>query len=189
MLYDIQENYVADKVIKPDQYECERLQRELKRLQTRKNNLMDMRLDNLIDKEEYETKNNSIAERMKEVEKALSLIHHDKPDTEVVNVDEEIEKIKDYLHKTCDLEKKQVSENLINAVVARIVPTEQGVFKWYIQSETYDIETAFEETNYILYDIFKLTYEEAREYRKAFGNFIRARQWKDLTVEVYVRKD
>lgn len=189
LLYDIQENYVADKVIKPDQYECERLQRELKRLQTRKNNLMDMRLDNLIDKEEYETKNNSIAERMKEVEKALSLIHHDKPDTEVVNVDEEIEKIKDYLHKTCDLEKKQVSENLINAVVARIVPTEQGVFKWYIQSETYDIETAFEETNYILYDIFKLTYEEAREYRKAFGNFIRARQWKDLTVEVYVRKD
>lgn len=189
LLHDIQENYVTEEVIKPDQYECERLQREMERLQTRKNNLMDMRLDNLIDKEEYETKNHSIAERMKEVEKALSLIRQDKPDTEMVNVDEEIEKIKDYLNTTCDLEKKQVSENLINAVVARIVPTEQGIFKWYIQSETYDIESAFEESNYILYDIFKLTYEEAKEYRKAFGNFIRARQWKDLTVEVYVRKD
>ena len=32
-------------------------------------------------------------------------------------------------------------------------------------------------------------FEEAKKYRKAFGNFIRAVQWKDLIVEVYIRQD
>ena len=35
----------------------------------------------------------------------------------------------------------------------------------------------------------KGNFEEAKKYRKAFGNFIRAVQWKDLIVEVYIRQD
>ena len=41
----------------------------------------------------------------------------------------------------------------------------------------------------VLYDRFTLNFEEAKKYRKAFGNFIRAVQWKDLIVEVYIRQD
>ena len=51
------------------------------------------------------------------------------------------------------------------------------------------METSFDESKYILYDRFTLNFEEAKKYRKAFGNFIRAVQWKDLIVEVYIRQD
>ena len=44
-------------------------------------------------------------------------------------------------------------------------------------------------TFHVLYDRFTLNFEEAKKYRKAFGNFIRAVQWKDLIVEVYIRQD
>lgn len=108
---------------------------------------------------------------------------------EPVEVEGEIKKIKEYLNGVCDLNQKQLSDELVDAVIARITPMENGAFKWYIQGEEYDTETSFDESKYVLYDRFTLNFEEAKKYRKAFGNFIRAVQWKDLIVEVYIRQD
>ena len=63
-----------------------------------------------------------------------------------------------------------------------------GVFKWYLKEEDYDMEMQFQEEQYVLMDRFTLGFEEAKAYRKSFGNFIRAKQWKDLVVEVYIKK-
>ena len=187
LLRDVHDNYVIEQEIRNNEYQAEKLQRELERLRNRKSNLMDMRLDNMIAKPEYEMKYNAIVERMEEVEKELSMISHVQPVIEPVDVEKELGRIKEFLERVCDLEQKQLSDELIDSLVARITPTEEGVFKWYIQSEDYDMETTFDESNYVLYDKFTLTFEEAKQYRKSFGNFIRARQWKDLIVEVYVR--
>ncbi len=113
----------------------------------------------------------------------------DEEDNEPVEVEGEIKKIKEYLNGVCDLNQKQLSDELVDAVIARITPMENGAFKWYIQGEEYDTETSFDESKYVLYDRFTLNFEEAKKYRKAFGNFIRAVQWKDLIVEVYIRQD
>ncbi len=83
---------------------------------------------------------------------------------------------------------KQVSGELIEAIVERVTPTEEGVFKWYLKEEDYDMEMKFQEEQYVLMDRFTLGFEEAKTYRKSFGNFIRAKQWKDLVVEVYIKK-
>ena len=187
LLRDVHDNYVIEEEVRNNEYQAEKLQRELERLRNRKSNLMDMRLDNMIAKPEYEMKYNAIVERMEEVEKELSMISHVQPVIEPVDVEKELGRIKEFLERVCDLEQKQLSDELIDSLVARITPTEEGVFKWYIQSEDYDMETTFDESNYVLYDKFTLTFEEAKQYRKSFGNFIRARQWKDLIVEVYVR--
>ena len=48
------------------------------------------------------------------------------------------------------------------------------------------MEMQFQEEQYVLMDRFSLSdFEEAKAYRKSFGNFIRAKQWKDYIVEVY----
>ncbi len=185
---NVEENYVEEKEEHSERYEAEKLQRELERLQKRKNNLVDMRLDELIDEVQYQKKYNLITGRMEEVEISLQKMQADGKEIEPVDISKEIERIKEYLDKACDLKQKMVSEELIDAVVERITPTEKGVFKWYLRDENYDIEMEFQEEQYVLIDKFTLGFEEARAYRKSLGNFIRANQWNDIKVEVYIKK-
>ena len=189
LVNDIQSNYTQEKDIRDSEYQIEKLHRELQRLQNRKNNLVDMKLDNLIGKDEFENKNQSIEERLQQLKQEMSILSQETKTKEPVKVEEEIHKIKEYLNNTCDLNKKQLSDELVNCVVARITPMENGVFKWYIQGEEYDTETSFDESKYILYDKFTLNYEEAQKYRKTYGNFVRVRDWRNLVVEVYMRQD
>ena len=184
----IEEYYTVDKEEDLEWYEVEKLQRELDRLQKRKNNLVDMRLDDLIDETQYQKKYNLITVRIEEVEISLQKLQCDGKEIEPVDVSAEIQKIQEYLDKACNLEEKQVSAELVEALVERITPTEEGVFKWYLKEENSDMEMQFQEEQYVLMDRFTLGFEEARAYRKSFGNFIRARQWKDLVVEVYIKK-
>ena len=185
---NIEENYVEEKGEHSERYEAEKLQRELERLQKRKNNLVDMRLDELIDETQYQKKYNLITGRIEEVEISLQKMQADGKEIEPVDISKEVERIKEYLDKACDLKQKMVREELIDAVVERITPTEEGVFKWYLRDENYDIEMEFQEEQYVLIDKFTLGFEEARAYRKSFGNFIRANQWNDIKVEVYIKK-
>ena len=175
--------------IKDNEVRVEKLHRELERLQNRRSNLVDMKLDDLIGKQEFENKNQSIEERMQQVKNELTILSQESEATEPVEIKEEINKIKEYLNTVCDLDNKKVSDELIDSIVTRITPMESGVFKWYIQSDDNGMETSFDESKYILYDKFTLNFEEAKAYRKSFGNFIRFNQWKDIVVEVYVRQE
>lgn len=126
---------------------------------------------------------------MQQVKNELTILSQESEATEPVEIKEEINKIKEYLNTVCDLDNKKVSDELIDSIVTRITPMESGVFKWYIQSDDNGMETSFDESKYILYDKFTLNFEEAKAYRKSFGNFIRFNQWKDIVVEVYVRQE
>lgn len=189
LLGDIQDNYMEEEEIKDNEVRVEKLHRELERLQNRRSNLVDMKLDDLIGKQEFENKNQSIEERMQQVKNELAILSQESEATEPVEIKEEINKIKEYLNTVCDLDNKKVSDELIDSIVTRITPMESGVFKWYIQSDDNGMETSFDESKYILYDKFTLNFEEAKAYRKSFGNFIRFNQWKDIVVEVYVRQE
>lgn len=188
LMGNIEENYTVDREEHSEQYELEKLQRELDRLQKRKNNLVDMRLDDLIDEIQYQKKYNLITERIEEVEISLKKMQCDSKEIKPIDVSEEIQKIQGYLDKACNLEEKQVSSELIEAVVERVTPTEEGIFKWYLKEEDSDMEMQFQEEQYVLMARFTLGFDEAQTYRKSFGNFVRANQWKDLDVEVYIKK-
>lgn len=188
LMGNIEENYTVDREEHSEQYELEKLQRELDRLQKRKNNLVDMRLDDLIDEIQYQKKYNLITERTEEVEISLKKMQCDSKEIKPIDVSEEIQKIQEYLDKACNLEEKQVSSELIGAVVERVTPTEEGIFKWYLKEEDSDMEMQFQEEQYVLMARFTLGFDEAQTYRKSFGNFVRANQWKDLDVEVYIKK-
>lgn len=187
LVQDIQNNFVetTDEITSAN--ETEKLKRELDRLVTRKNNLVEMRLDNLIQNEEYESKNAQIGERIREIEQTLSMTQEDESIECKTDVGQVVENIKAFLDEVCDLGQKQVSEEIVDALVERITPTEAGIFKWYIKND--DVGEVFDETQYVLCDRFTLGFEEAKQYRKSFGNFIRARQWRDINVEVYIKKE
>ncbi len=56
LLGDIQDNYTEEEEIKDNEVRVEKLHRELERLQNRRSNLVDMKLDDLIGKQEFENK-------------------------------------------------------------------------------------------------------------------------------------
>lgn len=184
MVHSIEENYAGDK---KENSEQGKLQREYSRLKSRQEQLLDMRLDNHIDEITFENKRSELNERIAQVEEQLRSYTEPAVAESTEDVSETIAHVTDALQDMCDLEKKQVSDNLIDCLIERVTPTEAGVFKWYLKNGTYN-ENGFHEEDYILYDSFGLGFDKAKEYRKSYGNFIRARQWKDLKVEVYIKK-
>lgn len=184
LIDSIENNYIREQ---EDNTEHGRLQREHDRLKCRLERLLDMRLDNNIDESVFEEKQNQLNRRMSEIEKVLES-HISKDVIEITeDVGDVITRVKNVLDITCDLEQKKVDDKLIDALVERVTPTEAGIFKWYLNCSTKE-DTVFDEKDYILYDSFCLGFDEARVYRKQFGNFIRANQWKDLLVEVHIKK-
>lgn len=163
------------------------LQREYERLKCRLERLLDMRLDNGIDEKAFEKKKGQLHERMAEIEAELK--NHEQH--EIIESTEDVgyvsERVKDILNSIVDLEQKSVDERLIDTLVERVMPTEAGIFKWYLDCSTNE-DTLFAEKDYILYDSFSLGFDEARTYRKQSGNFIRPNQWKDLFIEVYIKR-
>ena len=148
LLQDIQDNYSEETGITDREYQIEKLKRESERLKNRMSNLVDMKLDDLIGSEEFEDKKCTIDERMLQIKNELAILSQDEEDNEPVEVEGEIKKIKEYLNGVCDLNQKQLSDELVDAVIARITPMENGAFKWYIQGEEYDTETSFDESKY-----------------------------------------
>lgn len=180
----IADNYVPDR---EDHTEQGRLQREMERLKCRMERLLDMRLDNQIEEGAFEEKRRQLQERIAEAEKKLESHKKQEVMESTEDVSHAAARVKDILQNVCDLEQKKINEELIDVLVSRVTPTEKGIFKWYLDCSTRE-EGAFDEKDYILYESFCLGFEEGRAYRKQFGNFIRANQWKDLHVEVYVRR-
>lgn len=163
------------------------LKRELERLKCRKERLLDMRLDNQIEENAFEEKRKKIQERTTEIEKKLGGRAKQEVMESAEDISSVIQKVKDMLENACDLEQKKIDGNLIEALVERVTPTEEGVFKWYLNRKATE-DTVFDEKDYLLYESFCLGFEEAKAYRKQYGNFIRANQWRDLQVEIYIAK-
>lgn len=164
-----------------------RLKREHDRLKCRMERLLDMRLDNRIEEDQFTAKQSQIQERMAEIEEKLKISAQQDTVESTEDVSGTIARVTEVLENACDLNRKKIDDKLIDTLVERVTPTEAGIYRWYLNS---DIQEAavFAEKDYILYDTFRLSFEEAKAYRKQYGNFIRKNQWKDLNIEVYIRK-
>lgn len=185
LIQNIEGSYVQEQ--ETDNSEYGRLQRECSRLKCRIERLLDMRLDNQIDEGTFKDKKWQLVERMSLVEQKLQTFNKLNAVEHTEDISGTIAYVKDILADMCDSNQKHLNEMLVDCLTERITPTEAGVFKWYLKDGIYN-GNGFKEEDYILYDSFCLGFDEAKQYRKSFGNFIRARQWTDLQVEVYVRK-
>ena len=128
-----------------------------------------------------------IASLLAEIEEKLKISAQQDTVESTEDVSGTIARVSDMLEHACDLGRKKIDDKLIDTLVERVTPTETGIYRWYLNCDTQE-ETVFAEKDYILYDTFCLSFEEAKAYRKQYGNFIRKNQWKDLNIEVYIRK-
>lgn len=186
LVEQIADNYTEDNCILD--VDKAKLLRERSRVNTRLEALLDMRLDGSITNEAFNIKQTQLKERLEQIEAEI------KTNEEVVVVEKTedvrgaISKVTEVLEKMCDLDQKQVDEELVDSLIRRITPTEDGVYKWYFKGENDEEESTFAEENYILYDSFVIDFDTARAFRKSHGNYLRKNQYQNLNVEVYVRK-
>ena len=117
----------------------------------------------------------------------MQQIHVEQPKESLDVKKEKLEIIKSTLKECSDIHAKSIDSRLIEQLVERVVPCEQAtVFKYYLNLLG-DKESEFDAEEYFLYDTITLGFEEERKYRKEMGSFLRKNQWKDLTVEVYMK--
>lgn len=180
---------IADDYVQEQESSTEqgRLKREHDRLKCRMERLLDMRLDNKIEESQFTVKQSQIQERMAEVEEKLIIYAQQDTKESTEDVSGTIARVTEVLENACDLNRKKIDDKLIDTLVERVTPTEAGIYRWYLNSDIQE-SIVFAEKDYILYDTFRLSFEEAKAYRKQYGNFIRKNQWKDLNIEVYIRK-
>lgn len=180
---------IADDYVQEQESSTEqgRLKREHDRLKCRMERLLDMRLDNKIEESQFTVKQSQIQERMTEVEEKLKIYAQQDTKESTEDVSGTIARVTEVLENACDLNRKKIDDKLIDTLVERVTPTEAGLYRWYLNSDIQE-SIVFAEKDYILYDTFRLSFEEAKAYRKQYGNFIRKNQWKDLNIEVYITK-
>ena len=186
LVEEIADNYTEDNCVMNT--EMSKLLRERGRIKARLEALLDMRLDGGVDVDTYTQKQSQLNERLEQVEDEIKANEDVKVVEKTEDISEVVSKLTDILEKMCDFDERKMDAELVDSLIRRITPTEDGVYKWYFKGENDDEEKTFSEDNYILYDNFVIDFDMARAYRKKYGNYLRKNQYQDLKVEVYVKK-
>ena len=88
--------------------------------------------------------------------------------------------------KTTELDSKFIDDDLVDSIVERVVPFENGTYKWYLNLST-EVLDEFDVNDFVEYCKFDIDFEQCKAYRRQYGNFIRRSQWKEIHVIVYIR--
>lgn len=193
---------------------------KITRYKTKKDNLVDMCADGLIDKDTFRTKIDECDENIKLYENKIESLKSS-ADSTIMSLDDLIINIRETLKKTLDFSEGTIDRDVISRMVDIVYYEKKGTFKWFlnfsgsnfhktINDFKNDESVTPENCNIPLehqiritkrmsfkpYTIVKdkrklvystvLTYEQANEYRKAHGSFVRPNAWDDLHIEVYV---
>lgn len=188
LIESIKGNYVEDQSCDADAG-MERLERERDRLKLRLKNLMDMRLDGELDKDSYADKKAELTERLARLKAEIHKVSGENGKSVKENGDRKtaLAEIRKVLEETSDIDVKFIDADLVKQTVRRVTPYEDGTYKWYLDLVAEECEKEFSEDDYVSCCVFDITFEEAKAYRKQFGNYIRMRQWRDIHVQVFIK--
>ena len=187
LLGSIQDNY-QEYDAKAAEMENARLLREEERLKAREKRLMDTLLDGIISKDKFAETQTEINVRMSEVRKQINEITgRDKLIKDSSDRENVLCEISAALLETTSLDSKFIDEDLVDSIVERVVPYEDGTYKWYLNFSIDSGDGEFDETHFAEFESFDISFEEAKAYRKQFGNFIRMSQWRGMHVQIFIR--
>ena len=157
-------------------------EKDLCKTERRLKSLFEMRMDGSISAEEFKENKKQLDEeknrllcKISEIELANDAVAKNE------DMEEQISEISKMLDSLLSFEGNDVSEDLVRVLVNKIVPCPGYVFKFYLNLR------GNQDSEPVLCDSFHITYEQASEYRKKCGTYVRKSQWPtDLLVEVYV---
>ncbi len=224
----IKQNYVKVEKIAP-KTDKSAIQEKLDKVESKLNNLIMMRTEGEISKEEFQ--------RMREgFDREIALLTASLNEEEIVVEDstfeEEMARVQNALAELNVVGTNKMKTEWLNKMVASVVPNKNGLYEWHINSKDSEHVVAVcaggdkrsknnrpyvylygEEADNSASDIhifsydclvaqlhrlhssndrrtpfktFIIGFEEAKTFRKAQGSFLRANQWSNLTVDVYL---
>lgn len=185
------------------QWEQETVKNNIGRLERRKQNLLDMRADGEITKEEYEAKKEEYEKEMDKLK--LSLAETAAEQSPPVDDKQKTDQIKSELKHIADLSKPKLHKEIVDGFVWKIIHISDNTFELYLRTGNGPFGCVGEEEKTIRYRVFeypeperqetirctklksmKLCYEDAVWYRSMLGKRVQKNKWEDMIIHLYI---
>lgn len=137
---DLIKRYYKDERLSENQHDAVSLKAKIDKAQTRLTNLIAMRADGELSKEEYQTMRKPIDDEIQQLQEKLNQA----PNDEQPKSGLELDGIISTLNTLIDFSGTKVSEEVINQFVYRVTPTSDTTFDWYVNlNGTADVRATF----------------------------------------------
>ena len=157
------------------------IKREIGKVQAKISNLVDMRTEGDITKEEYRKRRDKLNEEMNQLQQKMNI--KTVPTEPELPLD--INAIRETLSEMLSFKSAYVDHEIIERFVSRIKVIGYDKYKWIINlsgkefDEAKDMDSEIQITRV-------LSFEEARAWRKLSGDYVRNRQWNDIEVDIRI---
>ncbi len=137
---DLIKRYYKDEKLSENQHDAVSIKAKIDKAQTRLTNLIAMRADGELSKEEYQTMRKPIDDEIQQLQEKLNQA----PNDEQPKSGLELDGIISTLNTLIDFSGTKVSEEVINQFVYRVTPTSDITFDWYVNLKgTDDVRATF----------------------------------------------
>lgn len=177
----VQDNYVSDDASSRSSVDKSLIKKKISTLESRSERLLELRLDDMISKDEFTKKKAELEKEMEELK--AQLVEDEEPDTVENKVDVLLKAVEKALNEYIDFSKVKIADDIVEKLVKQVTVYENYRFKFLIDFTMTKQENAGASEVFLFRK--HIGYEEAYDYRKEYGYYIRKNQWKDLTVEVW----
>ncbi len=198
----IAENYVAE--TEECSVDIGKLKGQIDQYSKKSKKLIELYTDGLISKEDFQTERKEYTDTLEELKRQLHEAEHPEV-AEAMKIDD-LNEVLDTMITLFDFS-KNISPEFLKHYVDKIIVRSDHCYEWMISlrgdsvefieenhinsNETYAEKRKFSrEIQQSKYDTMftdTVNFDEAREYRKAQGTYLRANQWENLLVVVHVR--
>ena len=137
---DLIKRYYKDERLSENQHDAVSIKAKIDKAQTRLTNLIAMRADGELSKEEYQTMRKPIDDEIQQLQEKLNQAPKDEQPKSGLELDEIIST----LNTLIDFSGTKVSEEVINQFIYRVTPTSDTTFDWYVNlNGTADVRATF----------------------------------------------
>ena len=137
---DLIKRYYKDERLSENQHDAVSIKAKIDKAQTRLTNLIAMRADGELSKEEYQTMRKPIDDEIQQLQEKLNQA----PKCEQPKSGLELDGIISTLNTLIDFSGTKVSEEVINQFIYRVTPTSDTTFDWYVNlNGTADVRATF----------------------------------------------
>ena len=157
------------------------LREQIEKGENRLKNLLEMRMDGEISSQQYSQLKQE--EEIKIADCKDKLKEYSAGEDKKSSLEETMEEIRNTLTIFIDFSKGIVPHELLDKILIRVMPMGEGRFRWYFNlsgGKAAGIDSCVK-----IYEE-KLGFEDAYDYRRNHGAYIRKNQWFDLFIEVWI---
>ena len=183
--YSMLEKHIADEEEIPDNSDViERKEKESEKLQKKKENLIEMRVEGDIDKDLFREKKHKIELQISKLKNEISALQPKEIKQSDQDYTEKLGMLRNQLKKYTGFEYSVIPESVVEAFIEKIWVSKDE-FRWYLRTGKTS-EDEFNIDDHIKIGEFTLKLSDAKKYLYSFSTRRRVYKWKDLNVSVWI---